>query len=329
MKAQRKARARILVVEDDAIVGEDLREELRGLGYEVVAVVRNGADAVRAAREHAPDLALMDIRMPGRLDGVDAARRIGDQTSVPVVYLTAHSDARTVARARKTDPLGYVLKPVDRDQLAAAVEIAVHGDNRDAGPGIRWFRGTAGGVLSELGSTDGPEDDRGGPATPVDLTGIVDGVHADLAGRMGPGRDLFLSVSGGPYFVDGRLSELDQVVRMLVMGARDSISRAGRVDLRLEKAEPPEVLRVREGRSAGGWVCLSVAVEGPGRDSVQPEGRRSGRRDDPDEGEPARIATIYRVVRSLGGHVRIATEAAGRAVVQVFLPRSGPSPDGG
>ena len=98
MMTEREAPVTILVVEDDAIVAEDIREALRDLGYEVVEVVRTGEEAVRSAGEHAPDLVLMDIRMPGPLDGVDAAHRIRDRTATPVVYLTAHSDARTVAR---------------------------------------------------------------------------------------------------------------------------------------------------------------------------------------------------------------------------------------
>lgn len=118
--------ARVVVAEDDAIVAADLRESLEGMGYEVPAVVGSGKDAVEAARAHTPDVVLMDVRMPGTMDGVEAARRISDELTIPVVYLSGYSDDVTVARAKQTHPFGYLVKPFDPRELKTAVEIAVY-----------------------------------------------------------------------------------------------------------------------------------------------------------------------------------------------------------
>ncbi len=118
--------ARILVAEDDVIVAEDIRETLEELGYEVPAVVNSGADAVRAARTHGPDLVLMDIRMPGGVDGIQAADRIAAEVDVPVVFLSSHSDDTTLTRAKSARPFGYLIKPFEARELKTAIEIAVY-----------------------------------------------------------------------------------------------------------------------------------------------------------------------------------------------------------
>ena len=123
--------ARILVAEDDVIVGQDIEESLRGLGYEVAGLVRTGEEAVQAARELAPDLVLMDIRMPGLIDGVEAADRILEHMEVPVVYLTAYSDDSTVTRAKETGPFGYLVKPFDDRELKTSIELAIYRHHTD------------------------------------------------------------------------------------------------------------------------------------------------------------------------------------------------------
>jgi len=126
MMVEASGAARILVVEDDMIVGRDIEESLRGLGHEVAALVRTGEQAVRAASEYDLDLVLMDVRMPGAFDGVEAARRIAGVQDLPVVYLTAYSDDRTVSRAKETAPFGYLVKPFDRRELKTTVELAIY-----------------------------------------------------------------------------------------------------------------------------------------------------------------------------------------------------------
>lgn len=118
--------SRVLVVEDEAIVATDIAGTLRGLGCVVTAVATSGEAAIQAAQAMRPDLVLMDIRLKGEVDGVKAAREIGDRFGIPVIYLTAHADEQTLRRAKVTEPFGYILKPFDERDLRVAVEIALH-----------------------------------------------------------------------------------------------------------------------------------------------------------------------------------------------------------
>jgi DNA-binding NtrC family response regulator len=118
--------ARILIVEDERITAEDLRETLTDLGYLVTAAVSNGADAIAQAEENAPDLALMDVRIQGEMDGTETARVLRERFNIPVIYLTAHADSSTVTRAKDAEPLGYITKPFQEAALHASIEIALH-----------------------------------------------------------------------------------------------------------------------------------------------------------------------------------------------------------
>src|SRR5271157_2392944 len=118
--------ARILVVEDDRVVARDIQHQLTRIGHTVVGVTPLGEDAVRLAMESHPDLVLMDIRLDGDLDGVDAAQQIRDRCQVPVVFLTAYADDETLQRARVTEPFGYLLKPFEDAQLRTVIEMALY-----------------------------------------------------------------------------------------------------------------------------------------------------------------------------------------------------------
>ncbi len=118
--------AKILVVEDEGITAEDIKDYLIGLGHDVLGICSTGEDAIEKARELAPDLVLMDIMLAGVTDGIQAAEIIREQYGIPVVYLTAYSDPQTLARAKVTEPYGYILKPFDQRDLQIAVEIALH-----------------------------------------------------------------------------------------------------------------------------------------------------------------------------------------------------------
>ena len=118
--------ARVLVVEDEAIVAHDAAATLRGLGYEVVGICDRGEQAVELILRERPDLVLMDIRIRGAIDGIEVADRVRRVASAAIVYLTSHSDPTTLARAKETHPHGYLLKPFDEQGLRTAVEIAIH-----------------------------------------------------------------------------------------------------------------------------------------------------------------------------------------------------------
>jgi len=123
--------ARILIVEDERITAEDLRDILTDLGYTVTAAVSSGEDAVAQAENGAPDLALMDIRIKGTLDGTATARILRERFNIPVIFLTAHADSATVARAKDAEPLGYITKPFQEAELHASIEIALHKHRED------------------------------------------------------------------------------------------------------------------------------------------------------------------------------------------------------
>lgn len=115
----------ILVVEDEVIVAQDIRRTLIGLGYSVSATVATGEGALRAAEICPPDLVLMDIRIKGPLDGVGTAAKLQEKYGMPIVFLTAHSDDATLARAKATLPYGYIIKPFTDRELRTSIEIAL------------------------------------------------------------------------------------------------------------------------------------------------------------------------------------------------------------
>ncbi len=123
----------VMIVEDEGLVALELEECLRQMGYRVPSVVASGPEAIVRAAEIRPDLILMDIRLKGEMDGIEAARRIMSEQAIPVVYLTAHSDDATVRRARETAPFGYVLKPWEEKSLQIAIDLALHKARTEAG----------------------------------------------------------------------------------------------------------------------------------------------------------------------------------------------------
>jgi AmiR/NasT family two-component response regulator len=114
---------RILIAEDETIIRLDLRALLEGAGHEIVAEARDGVEAVALAREHAPDLAVLDVKMP-HLDGIEAARRILDERPIPIVMLTAYGQDELVARAVEAGVFGYLVKPFREQDLVPAIATA-------------------------------------------------------------------------------------------------------------------------------------------------------------------------------------------------------------
>ncbi len=117
---------KILLVDDEVIIVTQLEERLTHMGYDIVGMASSGLEAVDMARTLAPDLILMDIVMPGELDGIGAAERIREELGIPLVFLTAYTDHDLIRRAKDLEPLGYILKPFQDGQITAAIEIALH-----------------------------------------------------------------------------------------------------------------------------------------------------------------------------------------------------------
>jgi len=116
----------VLIVEDEVIVAADLADMLGQLGYEVVGTAERGVEAIELAHCLKPDVVLMDIRLKGQMDGIEASEAIRNQVDLPVIFLTAHSDAATLERAKLGDPFGYILKPFEERVLLATIEMALH-----------------------------------------------------------------------------------------------------------------------------------------------------------------------------------------------------------
>ena len=119
-----KKTTRIVIAEDEAIIRLDLRETLEEEGYEVVADTGRGDTAIEMVREHRPDVAIFDIKMPG-MDGLDAARVVSAEKICPVVMLTAFSQREVIEQARDAGALAYLVKPFQKTDLVPAIELAI------------------------------------------------------------------------------------------------------------------------------------------------------------------------------------------------------------
>jgi hypothetical protein len=117
---------RILVVEDEGIIAMELAHHLREFGYEVVGAAADVAEALALAERERPDLVMMDIVLRSPVDGIETARRLRATRDLPVVFLTAYSDATTLERAKQAAPYGYLLKPYRPEELRAAVATALN-----------------------------------------------------------------------------------------------------------------------------------------------------------------------------------------------------------
>jgi DNA-binding NarL/FixJ family response regulator len=115
---------RIMVVEDDVIIASLIESRLKKIGYAVSGMYDSGEDAIAGAAEQKPDLVLMDIRLRGEIDGIDAASEINSCLGIPCIFLTSYSDRDTIERAKTIKPEGFILKPFTDDALRSTIEIA-------------------------------------------------------------------------------------------------------------------------------------------------------------------------------------------------------------
>jgi diguanylate cyclase (GGDEF)-like protein/PAS domain S-box-containing protein len=147
---------KILVVEDESIVALDLEAQLQDMNYEVCGIADNGADAIADARTLRPNLILMDIVIKGEIDGVETASRISHGLHIPIVFLTAYSDHKTVERAAHTASYGYLTKPFQAKELRAAIEVALYKAalERQLRESEQWFTATLRCVADAVVATD-------------------------------------------------------------------------------------------------------------------------------------------------------------------------------
>jgi PAS domain S-box-containing protein len=119
-------KAKILIVEDEAIIAMEIESQLQSLGYEITSVVDTGEKAIKKAEVDKPDLILMDIRIKGEMDGIETAEEIRNQFGIPVIFSTAYLDGERIERAKITMPFGYVLKPIQERDLKVTLEMALY-----------------------------------------------------------------------------------------------------------------------------------------------------------------------------------------------------------
>ena len=117
---------KIMVVEDEAVISLKLQQMLTKMGYDVIGVSYSGEDALEKARSLRPDLILMDIMIPGKLDGINVAKMVKSELDIPVIFLTAFSEDKIIERAKKAEPFGYILKPFQDREIKATIEVAFY-----------------------------------------------------------------------------------------------------------------------------------------------------------------------------------------------------------
>ena len=123
--------SKIMVVDDEAYISTQLEERLTSMDYEVVGTASSGEDSISMAKSLSPDLVLMDIVMPGKLDGIEASEIITKELDIPVIFLTAYADDKFLERAKKAQPFGYILKPFQEKEIKANIELALYKKDKE------------------------------------------------------------------------------------------------------------------------------------------------------------------------------------------------------
>jgi two-component system, LytTR family, response regulator LytT len=126
------SKIKILIVEDESIVAKDIQNSLKKLGYNVPAIVASGEKALLEIEENNYDLVLMDIMLKGEMSGIEAANLIREKIQIPVVFLTANADEKTVGKAKVAEPYGYIIKPFREKELQTTIEMAIYKHEKDA-----------------------------------------------------------------------------------------------------------------------------------------------------------------------------------------------------
>ena len=117
---------RIMIVEDEFIIADDIRTSLEKMGYHVCGLAASGEKAIRLAKEKKPDMILMDIMLKGDMDGIQAAQTIKKELDISVIFLSAYSDDAILKRAKVSLPYGYLIKPFKDRELKAAIDMALY-----------------------------------------------------------------------------------------------------------------------------------------------------------------------------------------------------------
>ena len=126
------SKTNVLVVEDESIVAKDIQQSLTKLGYNVIGTASTGEKALLLAEEFVPDIVLMDIMLKGGINGIDTAAQIKEKLAIPVIFLTAYADEGTLAKAKVTEPYGYIIKPFKEIDLHTSIEMALYKHKKES-----------------------------------------------------------------------------------------------------------------------------------------------------------------------------------------------------
>jgi len=121
---------KILIVEDESITAEDIKEKLKSSGYKVIGIASSYNKVLELIDNNMPDLVLMDIKIKGDKDGIETANYVHRHYDIPIIFLTAFSDKELVEKAKTTEPYGYIIKPFTQEDLYSNIEIALNKDSR-------------------------------------------------------------------------------------------------------------------------------------------------------------------------------------------------------
>jgi PAS domain S-box-containing protein len=149
-------RKRVLIVEDEGIVAADIEKNVLDIGFDVVGIAASADEAIRTASAQAADLVLMDIRIQGDRDGIETAAILRREFGLPVIYLTAHGDRETIARAKLTEPLAFLIKPFKKTELQSAIDVALfkHEAEQRLRERERWLATTLNALTDAVISVD-------------------------------------------------------------------------------------------------------------------------------------------------------------------------------
>ena len=201
--------SRIVVVEDEWVIADDLRGRLEKQGHTVVGVFSRGEQAVEAVRADPPDLVLMDIMLAGAMDGIEAAAAIHECCEVPLIFLTAYADATILERAKPTEPAGYLVKPYEDRELFSTIEVALYKAEmeRRLRRRERFLRGVTASLGEGVAVLDGegrslflnPEAERLLGWSEAELHGrpLLERIHAEPAAGHGAPREIRAALAEG------------------------------------------------------------------------------------------------------------------------------------
>lgn len=125
------SKIKVLVVEDESIVSKDIQQSLERLGYKIAGSAATGEKAIELARDNHPDIVLMDIMLKNDMSGIEAAAVIREELRIPVIYLTAYADEATLAKAKISEPYGYIIKPFKEVDLHTSIEMALYKNKKE------------------------------------------------------------------------------------------------------------------------------------------------------------------------------------------------------